>query len=148
MVLGILIASIFGWNPWVLGIVGLIISGFPDTASWVMWKLSQFSWWKWKQWERWELYNKCHPVPDGGSWDKYCKWIPFWGQHTWLWDSIVHTEQPKFIFPQFDKEWKNIVWIEIWPSHWNIQFTKWDVMYVIVEFSLWILYTTILAFSV
>ena len=138
MVLGLLLAKLLGYNMWIGGVIGFLIGGFSDSSSWVMWKLFP------TKWDRWKLYNMCHPVPGGGQWDKYCKWIPFWGQHTWLWDSIVHPEQPKFLFPQFKEEWKYDVWVEIWPTHWNIQVTKWWGYYVLLEVSLWILYTALL----
>jgi len=141
MVLGILIARLFGCDPLILGILGFVIGGWPDTASWVLWKLTNASWWKWKRWARFEYYSWCHPIPEWGQHDKYGKWIPFWGQHTWLYDSIIHLSQRKFLFPQFNPIWKDIIWIRIWPTHWNIEWTKWDVLYVILEASLWILYT-------
>ena len=143
-VLGILIARLFGWDPWFMGIVGFVLGGFQDTGSWLIWKITNANWWKWSVWGRWDFYVRCHPVPFGGEWDKYGKWIPFWGQHTWLWDSIVHTDQPKFLFPQFKEEWKNEVWLRIWPTHWNIQLTKWDVLYGLLEISLWFVYTMLL----
>jgi len=146
-VLGIVIARLLGLNPWLLGAFGFIAGGYSDSASWILWKLSQQSWWKWKKWERWEMYGLCHPPVDGqghGTWDKYCKWIPMWFQHTWLIDSIVHPSAPKVLFPKFNPEWKNVVWIRIWPSHWNISWTKWDVLWVVLETSLWALYTLLL----
>lgn len=139
-VLGILIARLFGWDPWIWGLFGFIVGGFPDTASWVMYKVAK--------WDRWRLYNYCHPpyVPEtgSGSWDRIFKWIPFWGQHTWLWDSIVHPTAPRWLFPKFDAEWANIVWIRLWPAHKNIQITKWWVLYVLLEVSLWVGYTALL----
>ena len=145
MVLSIVLAKLLGQDPYLWGAFGFIVGGFPDSASFVMWKLSQQSWWKWKKWSRWELYGLCHPPYDAtsghGSWDRIYKWVPMWGQHTWLWDSIVHPNSARFVFPKFNPEWANEVWIDIWPAHKNIKLTKWDVLYGVLEVSLWGLYT-------
>jgi hypothetical protein len=147
MMLGILIARLLGWDPWIWGGFGFIVGGWSDSASWVVWKLSQCKWWRWKKWTRWEMYGLCHPPYDAtsghGSWDKIFKWVPMWGQHTWLWDSIVHPSAPRWLFPKFPSEWANVIWIRIWPSHWNIEWTKWDVLYVLLEATLWFAYSLI-----
>lgn len=151
MVLGILIMRLLGLDPWVLGIFGLVSGGFSDTADMVMYWLGKIKWWPWKRWNRWEIYVLCHPPYNPGekhgSWDRYGKWIPFWFQHTWLVDSIVHVGAPRVLFPKFNAEWQNVIWIRIWPSHWNIQWTKWDVLYVTLEASLWGLYTVLLVIT-
>jgi len=150
-VLGILIARLLGWDPCIWGIFGFIAGGFSDTASWVLYKLSQATWWKWRKWERWEMYSLCHPPYDAvsghGKYDHIFKWVPMWFQHTWLIDSIVHPTAPKVFFPKFPIEWQDIVWIRIWPNHWNIQWTKWDVLWVVLEASLWALYTVLLCIT-
>lgn len=138
---GALLAAVFGWNWWLVAIVCALIGAFPDVGSWVFWKL-----WP-DRWMRWEVYSYCHPIPGGGQWDDYGKWLLPWGLHTWVIDSIIHPSQPKFIFPQFPVEWANIVWIETFFGK-EVDWTKWDVLYVALEAFTTVVYAFVIYWSI
>lgn len=137
---------------WSLVIISAILGSFSDTSGWIIYKISNASWWKWKKYDRGNFYGKCHPPyrkEDGhGSIDRIMKWYPSWGLHTWVTDSIVHVTAPKFIFPQFKSEWKYINWLTIRPSHWNLQLSKWDVLYSLLELFLTVIYVLIIIYTI
>jgi len=127
--IGAVLAWMFGCF-WPFVIICSLIGAFPDAGSWVMWKFFG--------WDRWKLYNMCHPLPGyGGQWDKYGKYLPPWGLHTWVIDSIVHPAQPKFIFPKFPVTWQN-------ESFLNWKYSKWEVAYAALELFITAVYALIL----
>jgi len=129
---------------WAFSIFCAIVAAFPDIASLLLYKFSQKSGWKWRKWGDWEFYQLCHhpydPKTGRGKIDRWMKWFPPWGYHTWIIDPIVHLDQPKFIFPQFLFEWH-----EIYVINWTIfgkkvVLTRWYLYYIYLEAYLWLVY--------
>jgi hypothetical protein len=104
-----------------LAAIGGALGAFPDVASILLYELTNSSWWTGKRYARWDLYAACH---GDGYINRYCRWLPPWGLHTWLIDPVIHPSEKRTLLPKFKEEWKTLRW-----GRW----TKWDVLYVTMD---------------
>lgn len=130
--IGYLLGGLLGASPAIrtaIAVANAVAGAFPDVADWALAKLGRI--------ERWSLYAKCHPIPGGGQVDKWARFIPGWGLHTWVVDSVVHLNQRVFLIPQFEASWKDekVIW----------GLTAWDIRYVGFELFLYWVYWSMLS---
>lgn len=98
----------------IFGIVGGVIASCPDLIGEIKARDIHFNKWgiKWNQdGDNYVWYNRAH----NGDINKYMKWIPAWGLHTWP-DSKCHGENKRWYsgkWYEYFYKWKEMMWLEV-----------------------------------